>query len=242
MSAQSLVHSDEIAHISETLLFTLPIRRVTDAVGIGCGSVSWWVADTLAALFHSGMIEDRLFVSGGVGIVAEDPEYAKLRPVLVDAGINLPLAHETEAEYMARVLLEAGIPHDRIVVENTSRNTEENISFCAGLGLFDRPADERPVLPARTAYVCAPYHSRRLIGTTRAFMGRALQPILTTIAAWPLGLSVGRWYRNPLALRVAREEMERLRHYTRTGHCLPVSPEIERLAFINSFVDAARPH
>lgn len=59
--------------------------------------------------------------------------YADRRPVLVTSGGQGPDEPVAEAEAMADFLTDDGFPADRIVIENRSRNTEENLTYSAEL-------------------------------------------------------------------------------------------------------------
>jgi uncharacterized SAM-binding protein YcdF (DUF218 family) len=86
-------------------------------------------------------------------------------PLLIFAGglgaITRHLWHEPEADQFARIAVEMGVPPDRILVENRSTNTGENILFTKQL-LAERRLDLRKFL-----VVQKPYMERRSYATFR---------------------------------------------------------------------------
>lgn len=86
-------------------------------------------------------------------------------PLLIFAGglgaITRHLWHEPEADQFARIAVEMGVPTDRILVENRSTNTGENILFTKQL-LAERHLDLRKFL-----VVQKPYMERRSYATFR---------------------------------------------------------------------------
>lgn len=68
------------------------------------------VAERAAELFLQGL-GDYLVFSGGVGKLTKD------------------MFSESEAEHFAEIAKEAGVPADKIIIENKSTNTGENIRF-----------------------------------------------------------------------------------------------------------------
>jgi uncharacterized SAM-binding protein YcdF (DUF218 family) len=88
-------------------------------------------------------------------------------PLLIFAGglgmITRHLWTEPEAERFARIALEMGVPSDRILVENRSTNTGENILFTRRL-LAEQQLD-----PQSFIVVQKPYMERRSYATFRNF-------------------------------------------------------------------------
>jgi uncharacterized SAM-binding protein YcdF (DUF218 family) len=86
-------------------------------------------------------------------------------PLLIFAGglgaITRRLWHEPEADQFAGIAIEMGVPKDRILVENRSTNTGENILFTKQL-LAERGLD-----PQRFIVVQKPYMERRSYATFR---------------------------------------------------------------------------
>lgn len=74
-------------------------------------------------------------------------------------GITRHLWHEPEADIFAAIAIEMGVPPDRVLIENQSTNTGENVRFTKQL-LADRRID-----PQRFILVQKPYMERRSFAT-----------------------------------------------------------------------------
>jgi uncharacterized SAM-binding protein YcdF (DUF218 family) len=86
-------------------------------------------------------------------------------PLLIFAGglgaITRRLWHEPEADQFARIAVEMGVPADRILIENRSTNTGENIEFTKQV-LAEKQLDPRAFI-----VVQKPYMERRSFATFR---------------------------------------------------------------------------
>jgi uncharacterized SAM-binding protein YcdF (DUF218 family) len=91
-----------------------PLTEADVIWGLGSNDVS--VAETSAELFHAGLAPAIVF-SGGSG-----HRWTELT--------------QTEADLFCSVAVDRGVPRDRIVVENRSTNTGENVAF--SLEIVDR--------------------------------------------------------------------------------------------------------
>ena len=74
-------------------------------------------------------------------------------------GITRKMWTEPEADRFARIAIEMGVPADRILIENQSTNTGENVQFTREL------LDARGIAPARLILVQKPYMERRSFAT-----------------------------------------------------------------------------
>ncbi len=103
--------------------------------------------DTSVAEYAAGLFLDRwaplLIFSGGAGAITER------------------LFTEPEADRFAAIAADLGVPADRIIVENQSRNTGENVKFTRQL-LATRAIDVRTLI-----LVQKPYMERRTFSTFR---------------------------------------------------------------------------
>ena len=115
----------------------------SDAILVLC-SHDKIVAERGAQLFLEGW-GPLLIFSGGLGIITRH------------------LWKEPEANQFARIAIEMGVPAERIVVENRSTNTGENVLFTKQL-LADRALD-----PQTFIVVQKPYMERRSYATFRNF-------------------------------------------------------------------------
>jgi uncharacterized SAM-binding protein YcdF (DUF218 family) len=113
----------------------------SDAVLVLC-SHDRRVAERGAELFLAGWAPLLVF-SGGLGAITRG------------------LWSEPEADQFARVAAGLGVPEDRILVENRSTNTGENVLFTR------RMLAERGLDPARFIVVQKPYMERRSYATFR---------------------------------------------------------------------------
>ena len=86
-------------------------------------------------------------------------------PLIIFSGglgaITSQIWSEPEADQFARVAIEMGVPADRILIENKSSNTGENVLFTKAL------LDEREIDPQRFLLVQKPYMERRSYATFR---------------------------------------------------------------------------
>ena len=86
-------------------------------------------------------------------------------PLVIFAGglgsITRTLWHEPEADQFARIAVEMGVPKDRVLVENRSTNTGENVAFTKQL------LAERGVELQRFIVVQKPYMERRSYATLK---------------------------------------------------------------------------
>ena len=109
---------------------------------LGFGSHDLNVAKRCAELFLNGY-GDMIIFTGGFGRITKD------------------LWHMTEAEKFAQVAIKMGVPKDKIIIENQSTNTGENISntkkLLSALNLH----------PSSFLIVDKPYRERRTFATLK---------------------------------------------------------------------------
>ena len=115
--------------------------RPADAILVLC-SHDKAVAERGAQLFMDGWAPLLIF-SGGLG------------------SITRRLWNEPEADQFARIAMELGVPHEKILIENRSTNTGENVLFTKRL------LTERGMNPQRFILVQKPYMERRSFATFR---------------------------------------------------------------------------
>jgi uncharacterized SAM-binding protein YcdF (DUF218 family) len=113
----------------------------SDAILVLC-SHDTRVAERGAQLFLDGWAP-RLIFSGGLG------------------SITRQIWREPEADQFARIAVNLGVPKERILIENASTNTGENILFTKAL------LDERRLAVNRLLLVQKPYMERRGYATFR---------------------------------------------------------------------------
>ncbi len=98
------------------------------------------VAERGAQLFHEGWAPLLLF-SGGLGAITKD------------------IWTEPEADQFAKLAVGLGVPKDKILIENQSSNTGENILFTRQL------LAEKEIDPQKVILVQKPYMERRSFAT-----------------------------------------------------------------------------
>ncbi len=88
-------------------------------------------------------------------------------PLLVFSGglgnLTEGIWDEPEADKFARIAIEMGVPKDRILIENRSKNTGENVIFTRKF------LAARHIEPKRIIVVQKPYMERRAFATVRNF-------------------------------------------------------------------------
>lgn len=112
-----------------------------DAILVLC-SYDLRVAERGAGLFLEGWAPLLIF-SGGLGAITKN------------------LWNEAEADQFARIACRMGVPEERILVENRSTNTGENITFTKSL------LAEKRIDPEKFILVQKPYMERRSYATFR---------------------------------------------------------------------------
>jgi uncharacterized SAM-binding protein YcdF (DUF218 family) len=112
-----------------------------DAILVLC-SHDLRVAETGARLFLEGWASLIIF-SGGLGVITRD------------------MWSEPEADQFAKIAKDMGVPEERILIENRSTNTGENISFTKAL------LAEQDLNPEKFILVQKPYMERRSYATFR---------------------------------------------------------------------------
>ena len=119
-------------HVNHTLL-------KADCI-LTLGSHDTRVAQRAAGLYHEGWAPLLIF-AGGLGRLTEG------------------MWTETEADLFARIAVEQGVPRDKILVENRSTNTGENIRLVRQL------LEEKNLDPETFIIVQKPYMERRSLAT-----------------------------------------------------------------------------
>lgn len=94
-------------------------------------------------------------------------------PLLVFSGglgaVTRHLWQEPEADQFARIAIEMGVPPERILIENRSTNTGENVRFTRAL------LEGKGIDPARLILVQKPYMERRTYATfEKVWPGKAI--------------------------------------------------------------------
>jgi uncharacterized SAM-binding protein YcdF (DUF218 family) len=96
--------------------------------------------------------------------------HQKMAPIILATGkgpIDIPHPEMTQAEEIASVLLQEGVPAGSVLKEENSVNTRENVEFSAKM-LADRGMYPRSIL-----FVCKGYHSGRCYLTLKKYFPQA---------------------------------------------------------------------
>jgi uncharacterized SAM-binding protein YcdF (DUF218 family) len=136
--------NDRVRSLAETLWHYHQMHhalRAADAILVLC-SHDKRVAERGARLFLEGWAPLLVF-SGGLGAITRS------------------MWAEPEADQFARIAVEMGVPEERILVENQSTNTGENVAFTRRL------LAERGIDPESFLLVQKPYMERRSYATFR---------------------------------------------------------------------------
>jgi len=137
----------------------------------------------------------RLVFSGGLGAITKR------------------LWHEPEADQFARIAVEMGVPPDRILIENRSTNTGENVQFTRAL--FAAHALD----PARFIVVQKPYMERRAYATFQKFWPG--KEVIVTSPAASFDEYLARYSNDALSpdevIAIMAGDLQRIRIYPRLG-------------------------
>ncbi len=175
------LNQDDIERINEAMLFEMPVYPTQAVVLFGSDIMSYYVAQKAAALIAQkwSFIPD-IYICGGNGAT----EHFSLKSLVPDG--KHPHEGEKEAEYMRRLLVEAGIPEERIKIDLHSTNTQQNIEHALDLG-----ADKAQSV----TLFCPPYLQRRAMMTCRRIAKNGSQA-LGAVACYPYeaGLTKDNWH------------------------------------------------
>jgi hypothetical protein len=112
--------------------------------------------------------------------------------VVLTGGVNHRTG-ENEARHHYVLLREAGVPGDRILVEDRSTNTAENVAFALAL-----IHEDYPVLTVGSVLaVCKWMHSRRALMTLKRHFPPGIRYYAATYE--PAGVPRANWWENPRA-------------------------------------------
>lgn len=152
------------------------------------------VAERAAEVFHEGWAPLLIF-SGGLG------------------SITRALWSDPEADRFARLAIAAGVPRDRILIENRSTNTGENVLFTKAL------LREQGLDPASFILVQKPYMERRSYATFRKVWPD--KPVIVTSPRLPMDDYLRRGTHHTLStndvISIMVGDLQRLRVYPAMG-------------------------
>jgi uncharacterized SAM-binding protein YcdF (DUF218 family) len=168
-----------------------------DAILVLC-SYDTAVAERGAELFLEGWAPLLIF-SGGLGVVTRR------------------FWQEPEADQFARVAVAMGVPRDRILIENRSTNTGENVLFTRRL------LEERGIEPATFIVVQKPYMERRSYATFRKVWPE--KPLIVTSPRVSFDEYLARYSNKALSteevISIMVGDLQRIRMYPAKGFQIP---------------------
>lgn len=167
---------------------------------------------------------DLLFVFGTRYLLpaqlAADLYHQDLASHIVLTGGDNRSTGENEANAHYAVLLVAGISPDRIILENRSTNTLENVRFA--LPLIDQVVSLKSL--RSIVAVCKWMHSRRALMTLKKHFPRGIRYYAHTYD--PNGVSRENWHLSPNAEGAnTLKNWERLPQYLAWGHLEEITPD-----------------
>lgn len=166
------LNSEDIARINSEMLYEMPVYPTQAVILFGSDVMSYYVAqETVNRIRRQWRFIPEIYICGGQAAT----ENFSLRS-LVPEGKH-PHEGEKEAEYMKRLLIEAGLPEGMIRTDTHSTNTQENIEHALALG-----ADKARSI----SLFCPPYLQKRALMTWRKLAPNAAQGV-GTVACYPEG-------------------------------------------------------
>ena len=142
-------------------------------------------------------------------------------PLLIFSGglgtITRQLWHEPEADQFASIAIRMGVPRERIVIENRSTNTGENVKFTREL------LAAKQLFPQRFILVQKPYMERRTYAT---FTKHWPEPnVVVTSPQVSFDEYVGRYSNSALSsddvIAIMVGDLQRIRVYPEQGFQIP---------------------
>ena len=165
---------------------------------VGFGNFNDDIARRAAELYHQGFAPWVLF-TGGLGRNTQG------------------LLAEPEAAIFARVAMECGVPRERIIVENRSANTAENIRFTRQL-LQERGLPHRKILG-----VHQPFMERRITAAMGVYWPEAQFCVTSPRVSIPAYLqrAAQQGLTEEAAISVIVGDFQRMELYAQKGYQLP---------------------
>ena len=159
-------------------------------------------------------------------------------PLVVFSGglgaITSRLWSEPEADQFARIAIALGVPEDRILIENRSTNTGENVRF------IRRVIEERGITGRRFIVVQKPYMERRSYATFRKVWPEA--DVIVTSPQVPFDSYLREYSNEALSpedvVGIMVGDLQRLRLYPDRGFQVPQEIPADVWAAYQELVDA----
>ena len=167
---------------------------------------------------------DLLFIFGTrletPALIASELYQRNIAPYIVLTGGSNRYTWENEAEAHYRVLVKAGIPKDKIIIENQSNNTLENVTFA-------RPLIEKKIgvdSIQSVVAICKWMHSRRALMTLKRHFPDGIRYYAHTYE--PKGITREDWHQH-LETESAKviKHWESIPQYLELGHIEEITPD-----------------
>lgn len=139
--------------------------------------------------------------------------------IVVTGGPNRTLAHHNEAEVHYEILLQAGVSPERVIKEDRSTNTLENVQFALPL-----IAQRIPLTALKSVIAISKWmHSRRALMTLKRQMPPGVRLYAQTYECG--GISRENWYLDPRKPGAnVLKEWERIPQFLERGHLEEIIP------------------
>lgn len=165
---------------------------------------------------------DLLFVFGSrfktPAQLAADLYARQLAPLIVLTGGENRYTGVNEAEAHYALLVEAGVPEDRLILENRSTNTLENVTFA--LRLIEQKVSLSSL--GSVLAVCKWMHSRRALMTLKRHFPSGIRYYARTYT--PENVTRENWHLNPRAASAnVLKHWERIPDYLAWGHIAEIT-------------------
>ena len=143
--------------------------------------------------------------------------------VISGGATKRPQPVATEAEWLARAALAAGIPDRCLVLERRASNTRENIIF--SVPVLRRRLGPGPLVIGVSSL---PVHMRRAVMTARRYFPPTWR-VVALPADYPLH-NAGNWWLTAQGREAAWQELVRIGRYLDRGHLAALAPDDSQAA------------
>ncbi|MDD3030751.1 MAG: YdcF family protein [Alphaproteobacteria bacterium] len=216
---------DRLNAIERVMFPKFPETAITDVcVVFGAGVAGAHLAEQAATLFRNGLVKTIILAGGPV---INDLSVTEAHKKRFSDPPFYPEDGETEAEYMARILIEKGVPEEALVLEKTSKNTGENARAVIALEAYEN---------ASSVHVVAFSATRTLMTLRREEQAAGLAPkpaILTQIIPLRGGwITAKNWRDNETGRNIILREFRKIdptepTNYIKQGFCSDVALQEE---------------
>ncbi len=141
-----------------------------------------------------------------------------IRHIVTTGGTNR-VTGVNEAQAHTTILLQAGVPHDWITVEDESTNTLENVIFAIPKLQVTVDLNQVKSIVVITKW----YHSRRATMTLKRHMPSGIRYHIRSYT--PEGVSPKDWYLHEASRKRVLKEWERIPYYLQLGHIAEIRQE-----------------